>query len=563
MRSSKLDFSAPSNIINPSAELGKTFQQTSANLGQIIAQDEARKQQEIANARQAALDAQNKQLFDLKMGEADRIAKEREANIEFGSKLPEMMDQKTWASVGDFYNRPEVATELIGKIAIPQKFMNAEGQYDASLIKTPEDKKLYEDAMAAQQAFSDKYNQMGQQQYLSESIGQEISARRAAGLPVTQDILTAYTDAIKEEKTAAQKASEAASKLADEKGAAVDKLTLERAKLDVRALGKGGTGFGSGGGYSKSGTKVDDYTTLETKYRDMVSPAYSPFKLDAKTVSNVVNDAKAIGVPANVIENALQRGIELGVYGNTIKTEKEMAQLIAEESNKQTPGRGAGSTWDPRGLDVIQSRLQSEAAQARQKAADALLSPEERRAAKAEQEGLAYLASLKNINKADTVVAPTYNSVKNGTKKEEVKKVVEKLGGGLNKDGTLNADAVKAINDSLKKQGIKEEIQKGTTAEKANEIVERLTQESKSTPVKEKDYTGKPYDFVREKSVPAAKSLWEQYKTRVAKPIQQFMESSLGMDYATIMDSQGKKQSVYIGNIPIEDREAYLQSLSK
>ena len=109
MAKAQLDFSGARNIINPIEGLSKTFQQTSANLGQMISQDEARKQQEIANARQAALDAQNKQLFDLKMGEADRLAKEREANIEFVSKLPEMMDQRTWAPVGDLLNQSDRA----------------------------------------------------------------------------------------------------------------------------------------------------------------------------------------------------------------------------------------------------------------------------------------------------------------------------------------------------------------------------------------------------------------------------------------------------------------------
>lgn len=472
MAKAQLDFSGARNIINPLEELSKTFQQTSTNLGQMISQDEARKQQEIANARQAALDAQNKQLFDLKMGEADRLAKEREANIEFGSKLPEMMDQKTWMAAGDFLNQSDIAKMITDRLGY------VEGE-------APEVRAAKE---AAQLELSKSYDEAGQKQYLSESIGQEISARIAAGLPVTQDMLTQYTGAKKEELTSAQKASEAASKLAGEKRAAADKTLLELEKLREKyASNKTGSGTGAKGFKDKGPIDIKEAEAIKS----YISKQISPFgiSLGEGDLDKLIAAGVREGYSAQDILKAGQSGVDKGFIDTTFDYEKAIRALPDDPQSARFGGNGSsyGQIMDLNSLSALQTRQLAEATQARQKAAYELLSPEEKRAAKAKESLAGIMAKIEGFNVPGQTVpkAEVDTSPQNESKKEEIKKVVEKIEGGLNKDGTLNADATKAINDSLKQMGIKEKVPKGTTAEKANQLVEKLTEESKVGPYKQ------------------------------------------------------------------------------
>lgn len=331
--------------------------------GEIIEKQKAEERLAMQDARQAALDAQNKQLFDLKMSEVDRANKEREALSQFskGMLQPQTIsglitDSTSSAQVNKMEFTPEELAQynavggdlskLTGSARTKADLQNAISNLATAASTSPE----YQES-AYQQA-----QRVAQGVDMTPGIMEELKKYQVADI-------AAQKERKKDQATYIAEAKDLETKIAELK-------TKQGAKADdIIGLGKE---WGKKGTYSGGSGKLDSANML--KYADMVKDTDSSEELQGMikevfTNPNIPENQKE-GIAANIVLSSgakLPQGL---IDFGRLNVSVEDAQKATEEyltnlkSGKFTPPPSSEITGLGNEITLLEARKNAAQAKA-------------------------------------------------------------------------------------------------------------------------------------------------------------------------------------------------------
>ena len=262
--------------------------------GEMLEKQKAEERLAIQDARQAALDAQNKQLFDLKMSEVDRANKDREALINFNKKMLE--PQAISGVITD-----SVSASQVDKMSFTPEELAEYNLAKGDLSKLTGSTKAKAEMQMALSNFSDKVSVSPEYQ----ETGYQQAQRIASGMELTPSVLeelkkyqvadvTAEKERKKDMSTYSAEAKELETKIAE--------LRTKQSAIQDKAAGVGKE-WGKKG-TSSGGSEVLDSAKL-LKYTDMVKDTDSADELQGMIKEVFVNpnipEKQKEAIAANIV----------------------------------------------------------------------------------------------------------------------------------------------------------------------------------------------------------------------------------------------------------------------
>ena len=262
--------------------------------GEMLEKQKAEERLAIQDARQAVLDAQNKQLFDLKMSEVDRANKDREALINFNKKMLE--PQVISGIITD-----SVSASQVDKMSFTPEELAEYNLAKGDLSKLTGSTKAKAEMQMALSNFSDKVSVSPEYQ----ETGYQQAQRIASGMELTPSVLeelkkyqvadvTAEKERKKDMSTYSAEAKELETKIAE--------LRTKQSAIQDKAAGVGKE-WGKKG-TSSGGSEVLDSAKL-LKYTDMVKDTDSADELQGMIKEVFVNpnipEKQKEAIAANIV----------------------------------------------------------------------------------------------------------------------------------------------------------------------------------------------------------------------------------------------------------------------
>lgn len=470
----QVDFSGARNIIDPLEGMRNTLQQTSTTLGQMIGQDEQRaerlrdeayRRDALALQQTAAkrdTDKYNQELADRTFAQKTFAAYNQAPTRDYSALPTQLTDTEKGKSV---INDMSLTSEELANPTMPSAIAKMKNQQILSDTHDKSGQTLLESerfkaAMASTAKGADGMIPLSMQEKL---LGME-SAERAA--------MTAKSER-------AQKAAELLSKDRSELQRAGLKDATTLAAAEIKAEGKGG---GSKKDKKDNTPKWGDYGKLKEALDEEYS--FTPWG-DAKNVTAVMDRASAAGMKPDELSGLISKHTIRGLVDNTFDTEKVLADINAKKpvltggdngSTTRTPGKFA--SLDPMaGYGELLKQKDAAYKQAVANTANTPLTQADVLAARSAK-GATQLDEL--IAKLGTTagkaeVQPETRNIPAPVTAVDEKSVKSKevaMRGGLNKDGTLNKEALSAINESIAYTG--KRLPEMVTPVQANTIVDTL-----------------------------------------------------------------------------------------
>lgn len=420
----------------------------------------ANDQQRTAEARQAAIDLQNKQMFDAKMAEIDRANKDREALIQFnkGMLQPEVMDNLLTDAIS-----PELIKSMEFTQAEQDDYKGAGGdisklKYDSTKAKAKLQEKLGDYVYTLpstpeyQETAYERARRLANEMELTPAVLEELKKYQVADI-------TAQKEAKKEAATYAAEAKELETKIAQ--------LRTKQGSIYDKAAGVG-TEWGKSGSGGNS-NKVDSDKML--KYAEMVKNTDSAEELQGMiqevfTNPNIPNNQKE-GIAANIVLSSgakLPKGL-LDFRNLNVSVEDAQKATTQYLENLKSGAYGSGAYGSGSASPAEAAGIQNEIALLEARRAAAL--------AKANAYSVDRSTAAKNSIKArmDELFGqkPTANS--GGTSKQPTAKISDTSKTETPESVNTQAPDVKALFENVKTSKEKE---------KASADINKLTELYKS-----------------------------------------------------------------------------------
>lgn len=243
----------------------------------------ANDQQRTAEARQQAVDAQNKQMFDLKLAEIDRANKDREAQIQFGKGMlqPGVMDNLLTDAIS-----PELIKSMSFTDDEDKEYIAAKG--DISKLK------------GSTRAKAELQNKLGDFVYTLPNTPeyQETGYEQAKRIADRMELTPAVLEELKKYQVADITAQKEAKKEGAAYAAEAKELETQIAKLRTKqgSIYDNAAGVGTEWGTNVSGDKTNKVNSANIlKYADMVKNTDSAEELQGMIQEVFMNP----GIPNN------------------------------------------------------------------------------------------------------------------------------------------------------------------------------------------------------------------------------------------------------------------------
>ena len=282
------------NYLMASQALSQAYQAPIDIINKLNAENALAKKEAKQEARQAELDAQNKQLFDLKMSEFDRENKDRESLINFNKKMLE--PQVISGIISD-----SISASQVDKMSFTPEELAEYNLAKGDLSKLTGSTKSKAEMQMALSDFSDKVSVSPEYQ----ETGYQQAKRIASGMELTPSILeelkkyqvadvTAEKERKKDMSTYSAEAKELETKIAELK-------TKQGVKADnILGLGKEwGKNTNTNDGKSVKGMGYDELvkftkeaakTDSDTELRNMLKPIFDSTTLTKQQKEDAANN---------------------------------------------------------------------------------------------------------------------------------------------------------------------------------------------------------------------------------------------------------------------------------
>ena len=322
-----------------SQALSQAYQAPIDIINKLNAENALAKKEAKQEARQAELDAQNKQLFDLKMSEFDRENKDRESLINFNKKMLE--PQVISGIISD-----SISASQVDKMSFTPEELAEYNLAKGDLSKLTGSTKSKAEMQMALSDFSDKVSVSPEYQ----ETGYQQAQRIASGMELTPSILeelkkyqiadvTAEKERKKDMATYSAEAKELETKIAE--------LRTKQSAIQDKAAGVGKE-WGKKG-TSSGGSEVLDSAKM-LKYADMVKDTDSADELQGMIKEVFVNpnipEKQKEAIAANIVLSSgakLPQGlIDFGKLNVSVEdaqkaTEEYLTGLKTDKFTPNTP----------------------------------------------------------------------------------------------------------------------------------------------------------------------------------------------------------------------------------